>query len=793
MVNPESFLITNEYVRQALDQLVQNASNDLVNPLQFLQLVDAYLLTADFTFFQHPRQFALGELLIGVIRKQYESQRWVYGLPTIRSEVNLMDATEVIKEDAATTNPDLIGWSWLYFHYVEINLHMSQQKFCEIVNLDDRTIRRYQNNTIDQMTKHLIRMEQETREIRRVHLLYLQLPHQGEVSDLLERERELELLKSSQSKHFQIVGALGIGKSVFVEYFLQHMITDDELDRIVWLQSPENVEDVLSYLNEQLLIENSTITIREYCSLKRVAVVIDDSDYLHNDLPKLQNFLQELSGAYIFLTCHIFKPLLSCFQIHLRELSLLATKKLLSDLNPDYKEYFEFVDFGKSVWQSIGGNPFAIKLLAQNWSVLDIQSATFMTLDKIFSGVYDVLSSSERMAWLLLALLNHSTSSLMDLTDIVSPFVNINDFIALSRLHITETSNRNASNISLTHSAHRYIQYCYENSSELQNIFSAFWEFVIRDADRLSPLILTLVENTLSVSWIKISPDNFLEAANSFWEKGVLNGHYTKWHSILSKYATQLQSDTLDLVLGYGICQRYLGRWSQADSIFTSIIEYAGHHGDFLRQARALIELAILFRYQGDYRRTVDALNHIYMLPDARLDIRTVNRATIEHIELELERDNLVSAEAYLRHLPDNEPRKNILQIEIYTRQLAVVDTEIIGLLGDKLFSDFSYSSSISARIHTLIGRLWEKNSDFASAIKHHSIALSLLLEQDNDPFALARVQSNLASLFIRNKRLTEARELLNLAQHIQRQIGDRVGLAATIHNQHVIDRKIVN
>jgi len=793
VVNPESFLITNEYVRQALDQLVQNASSDLINPLQFLQLVDAHMLTADFTFFPYPRQLALGELLIAVIRRQYESQRWVYGLTSIRSEINLMDATEVIKEDAAITNPDLIGWSWLYFHYVEINLHMSQQKFCEIVNLDDRTIRRYQNATIDQMTKHLIRMEQEAREIRRINLLYLQLPHQGEVTDLLERERELELLKSSQSKHFQIVGAAGIGKSVFVEYFLQRMITDDKLDRIVWLQTPENTEYVLSYLNEHLLIENSTITIREYCSLKRVAIVLDDSDHLHNDLTKLQDLLQELSGIYIFLTSCIFKPLPSCFQVHLRELSLLATKEILSKLNPDYKEYFEFVDFGKSVWQSIGGNPFAIKLLAQNWSIFDIQSATFITLDKIFLDVYDSLSPPEHIAWLVLALLSHSTSTLMDLAEVFSPHLNIDDFIALSRLHITETPNINSPNIGLTHSAHRYIQYCYETSLELQNSFSIFWNFVIRGADGLSPLILTLVENTLSFSWIKISPDDFLEAANRFWEKGVLKGHYSKWHSILSKYGTQIQPDTIDLVLGYGICQRYLGRWSHTHSIFTSIIEYAGHHGDFLRQARALVELAILFRYQGDYRNTIEVLNHIDMLPDARLDLKTVNRVIIEHIELELEKDNLVGAETYLRRLPDSEPRKNILQIEIYSRQFALVDTEILGLLGDKLFSDFGYSSSISARIHALMGRIWEKSSDIVSAMKHLSIALSLLLEQDNDPFALARVQSNLASLFIRNNHLLEARELLNSAQHIQRQIGDRVGLAATIHNQHVIDRKIVN
>ena len=66
-------------------------------------------------------------------------------------------------------------------------------------------------------------------------------------------------------------------------------------------------------------------------------------------------------------------------------------------------------------------------------------------------------------------------------------------------------------------------------------------------------------------------------------------------------------------------------------------------------------------------------------------------------------------------------------------------------------------------------------------------------MDLDNDPFALARTQTNLAALFITSNQLIDAQELLKSAENIQRKIGDRVGLAATMHNEHVLGRKIVN
>ncbi|MBA3874862.1 MAG: hypothetical protein H0X30_37515 [Anaerolineae bacterium] len=268
MVTPELLLITNEYVREALDQLIQATPTNPANPLQHLHLIDSHMLTSDFTFFQNPRKFALNDLLVSTIRTEYLRQRNLHGFAPVDMDIPLLNATHVILEDATTGNSDLIGWSWLYFHYIEMNLRITQQQFCQLVRLDDRTIRRYQSNTIDQLAKYLVRMEQNARESRRRQILYFQLPHQGTIAELIEREKELLLVRKSKIKHYHIVGVAGIGKTVFVERVLKEQIDHDAFDHLVWSHAPDSIDTVRSYMRERLLNEDSKITLAEYVSLR---------------------------------------------------------------------------------------------------------------------------------------------------------------------------------------------------------------------------------------------------------------------------------------------------------------------------------------------------------------------------------------------------------------------------------------------------------------------------------------------------------------------------------------------
>jgi tetratricopeptide (TPR) repeat protein len=789
VVNPETLLITNEYVREALDQMIQVTSSNNLNPLQFLHLIDSHMLTSDFTFFQEPRKFALNDLLVSTIDIQYKRQRGLHEFAAIDIGLALLKAYEIIAEDAATGNSDLIGWSWLHFHYVEVNLRISQQQFCHLVNLDDRTIRRYQNNTINQLTKRLIRMEQETREVRRKQILYSQLPHQGTIINLFDRAKEVQLVRKSKLKHCYIIGAAGIGKTVFVEQILRAQIDNDELDHLIWIQSPKTIENVRLYLREQLLSDEAKITLIEYVSLNKTTIVIDNAENLLENVIEFQNFLYEFSNANIFLTSRSFQALPGCLQIDLGELSLQAIQSMLSRADVVTDTNLVVIDFARLIWQSVGGNPLAIELLIQNWPIFGFQAAALLTLDQIFSQLYDSMIVSERLAWLILTLLSDEVIVLANLSEIHSKYVAFADFVMLGRLCIAKTVNSENEHLTVTVSASRYIQMRYTSSLELQNSLNQFVVEIMRLDD--SRINLSIIESVLSADWILTN--DYRETIHQFWKAGLRQGHYTKWHIILTKYIDELIPQNLELAIGFGICQRCLGEWSQAHSVFTTIVQYAGIHSMFNFQAEALMELAVLLHYEGDYEAITKTLSHIDKLSDTYASALR-NRVMVERIEVALESNNLIDAKSLFAHLPYDEPHRLILQLEIYSKDVDIGDDlPFLASLNDNLLLNFSFSASLTARMHILIGRIYQKIMDIKAATRHLTIALSVLTDIDNDPFALARTQSNLAALLITTTQFLDARKLLRSAENIQRKIGDRVGLAVTIHNQHVLNRKIVD
>jgi hypothetical protein len=792
VVTPENLLITTKYVREVLDQIVQATSNKIANPLESLQIIDLHMLDADFTFFQNPRRFVLNDLLVSTIHAQYLKQRNLHTFSPVEIGMKLSNTTQTITEDASTGNADLIGWSWLYFHYVEVSLRISQQQFCRLVNLDDRTIRRYQNNTIDALKNQLVRMEQNAREQRRKQAMYSELPHQGAIIELLERQNESQLIRKSKLKHFYIVGAAGIGKTVFVEQILKEKIDNDAFDRLIWIHSPDNIENIKSYLQERLLGDDAKITLVEFISLKKTVIVIDNAENLQAHLVALQKFLQQFSHAEIYLTSHVFRPLPECLEIELHELSLQAVQAMLRDKN-DGSVAFGTNEDVRLVWQVVGGNPLAIELLTQNSVKFEMQSATLLTLSQLFSHLFDELTVSEQLAWLILALLNGVVADTAQLNSLLH--VTADDFIMLERLSIAKTIPSEKPNITLTVSASRFIQLRYEYDLVLQHEFDQVTADLYPDFSSASEINLRLAEAVLSVSWVMLSAEYRLEIAHGFWKAGLATGHYTVWHIILGKFVSEIKPQSLDLAIAFGICQRWLGQWKQAYSTFNALVEYTGMRGLFAIQANALIELVVLLRYQGDYDHAVAELDLLDHIPSARIDDEPLrNRALVERIEIALEQNRLDNAKTLFENLPDTVSYYLVLELEIYVRDNNTQsDLPFLMSISEKLLLDFKYNPSLLARIHVLMGRVHQKISETEAAIRHLTIAFSILTESDNDPFALARTESNLAALFIDTNQFFEAQELLKSAENIQRKIGDRTGLATTMHNVHVLNRKIVN
>jgi hypothetical protein len=85
-----------------------------------------------------------------------------------------------------------------------------------------------------------------------------------------------------------------------------------------------------------------------------------------------------------------------------------------------------------------------------------------------------------------------------------------------------------------------------------------------------------------------------------------------------------------------------------------------------------------------------------------------------------------------------------------------------------------------------VLGRCFARQKNAVTARRHLELAVTIL-EQYDDPFALARAQSNLAAILIEGHDYDEAELLLERARDVQARVGDQLGLTATEHNLRLL------
>lgn len=242
------------------------------------------------------------------------------------------------------------------------------------------------------------------------------------------------------------------------------------------------------------------------------------------------------------------------------------------------------------------------------------------------------------------------------------------------------------------------------------------------------------------------------------------------------KYAIEISEDRIDLVLGFGICLRCLAQWQTAQEVFESLIEFTGRHGLFPAQLTARLELARLYRFKGDYTQAQAIRSKLKTLQaDSSAEI------VMEDVEIALDLGNVDQALHLIGTLP-NSPRTLFLKLiaQVEGKQANVYE---ITSLADQVIQAIPGNTAIIARVHTAIGRTYESLPDIEMAKAHYSLAVRLLEERDNDPYGLARAQSNLGAFLLQTTEVESARILLESAFAIQRVIKDHVGLAITQHN----------
>jgi tetratricopeptide (TPR) repeat protein len=176
--------------------------------------------------------------------------------------------------------------------------------------------------------------------------------------------------------------------------------------------------------------------------------------------------------------------------------------------------------------------------------------------------------------------------------------------------------------------------------------------------------------------------------------------------------------------VAYGICVRRLAEWPGARKAFARAIQRAGQAGQFAEQSRAILELAILCRYQGDYTRTASLLR--------RAD-RTASRAADEvlrqsiHEELAqvyVDKGDVAQANRYLTRCQNESGRKLVLCAEV---ELQVGKVQACLALAERALQFYEDNRPAAARVHTLIARSHYLAGDLDKAHEHFATALAHL------------------------------------------------------------------
>lgn len=371
-------------MREALELLLYSASKREANQLESLTLVDKYLTSPDLPDSPQARKFALQEVLVTAITDEFIRQRTANGSlpPSIADDVKAVRAA--IAADAKTGNPELIGWSWLYYHFVRVDLNISYTQYSEASWLEERTIRRYQRHAIWRLTTLLLEHERAANLELRKQRLYAHLPTAAPVR-LFGRDPVFDqvehALQDWPPHHFQVIGEPGIGKTVFVQEVVRQHIDADEIDYLIWSKEPESVAEVRSVLSAELHAERTGFSLRDYAARYELALVVDNAEHLRSDIKQLEALLDDLSTEVVYIANASFLPLPNVFNII--RLTRLGKNDAFSLIRAVAKGWYsgEMADVPEDtmyeIWEQFGGNPAAIKQAVQDLQQDNLESAVW--------------------------------------------------------------------------------------------------------------------------------------------------------------------------------------------------------------------------------------------------------------------------------------------------------------------------------------------------------------------------------------------------------------------------------
>lgn len=777
--------ISTQYVHAALDNLLYSSAPKIPNPLSCLLLVDEWLLKAPLPLAENSRIFALNHILVSIITDEYANQRYVQNLGAPSGNPAREDTFAQLNEDAKTQSPEIIAWGWLWCHYAHPSLNITPKEFSQATNIDERTLRRYQVHAVHRLTEIITHQEWQMRLHNHKRRLFALLPMGGKPT-LLGRDSDLNkakaILENNHPCHLQITGATGIGKTAFVQALVQSEIDTGFIDHLIWINNPVTINDIQQQITENLMGVDSAISVREGLLLRRVCIVLDDVESASDKLTaaEIDALLLEWGSACVMLISRSRIILTNAYLIDLQELSKSDIESFVHSLVGD--EYWE--ECFDTLFQHIGGNPKAIKLALRGSALASWHPDSRLALDQLYASIYTGCNPKTQHLWCILALSPAKWWSPEILTKLWNASFDLLQLEQLVKDNIAEIA---IDGVYLPSSARNFIQMQYAADPNTQtfinNLLSDLFAqiLVIDDED-----LLYLIENILLEHWLVIDRDQWVKLS---WRSGISYGHFATWSHLLRVYDTPDQIDTIDLQIGYATCLRQLGQQKQSQKLLESIISSTGRYGLFDKQALALMELATIFRLQGEYRKALSLLNRLRnTIERTPIECLSESVITMEYIQIVLDTNDQSALQNHFPSLPQT-PRTLLLQAEWLFLKGEYLS--LISLVHQYL--EDPAPSRILSRLHTLLGRSYQSIGDLASAHYHFASALILLEKDGDDISGIAKGQGNLGGLFILLEDYETAETYLKAAEAIQLRLNEPIVLKAIQHNLHVLRTKIAH
>lgn len=788
--------ISEKSVRQALNALLPSGNAALPVSIQSLSFVREQLIGENSPpTAAELHHFIIRDLLCDLITGRLTELRRIFGLRPPQKNDDESSVIAALRQDIRHNSEELAAWSLLYYRYVRTELPFSPAILEQSTALTERTLRRRQLLGVRLLTDLLIEQERRSLHKQRRHRLYTEIPGDWQ-QVLVGRDKVLaELIPVFVQQPAGIVcitGGVGIGKTTLVRAVLGQLIKRDVLDKLVWLQFPASPDAVRTALYDRLLLPEWHITLREFLLLTRTAIVLDAADQLIQPgfIGEFEALLGELMPALVFVTSQVRAPLTtSAVYVLLRELEQDAALELLKQMMASGSESFS-VDECTGIYRAVGGNPLALRLAGSGLLQGSADTYAVDAVNRLFRQLYDALNAGARQAWCAFALLDERGISIDTIQSIWA--LRAEDVETLTRRHILETWRAASVLYRLPTAQRRFIELAYPYDAAVREQIHTLIQQLDAVVSEPKHEILGIFEGVLAAQWLQLPDDLRMRWIKHLWQGGLEYGSMQVWVQQLDWYQSHMPEPDLIMYTAYARGLRRTGSFTPAVGVLQHVIEQSGRRGDFLQQARAQLELAILRRKQGYYQQAVELLERAEAVVARRTggSIELGQRISLEMAQIAVDTADGRAAQV---HLADLLPEPEVLALRAEAH-LLLGEFKQCFAAGQSVITNPDTGSYLRAQAHTIFARCAEQLGQLDEACDQFATALRLF-EKIGDVFAIARVRSNLAAVLIRLEQqeeiptFGEARALLNAARHAQVILSDPVGLSVTEANLRLLDQ----